>query len=282
MTKPLTFTIIDGIKCYSSDVAAVYDDYPDEGFELTDKEAQSSFWIRSRTRLFKRLVKGNMTGSGQTRLLEVGCATGDFIDNLQDVAELSIVGSEIYRKGLIYAQSNFPDVEFIQYDVTQGVLDSRFDLIIAFDVLEHIERDTVAMENIHSMLVDGGRFIISVPQYQFLWSPLDDLVKHKRRYSRREMTEKLRAAGFSIRYATSFVFFLFPLMLVVRLLDKRRRHAADDPSALADRVHFPRWQNWLFDKVMRIDEALISIGLSLPFGGTLVVVAEKPSFTRPA
>lgn len=276
MTYPLTYTTIGGIKCYSSDVVAEYEDYPDEGFDLTDSESARSFWILSRNRLFKRLVEQNLSRAGGTRFFEVGCGTGSFIKELADVPGLSIVGSEIYHKGLVYARATMPDVELVQYDVTQGVIEGKFDVIAAFDVLEHIERDTDAMSNIHAMLVHGGRAIISVPQYQFLWSPLDDLVRHKRRYSRREMTEKLKAAGFEIQFATSFVFTLFPLMLAARLADKAKPIAVDEQQALAKRVQFPAWQNWLFDKVMRIDEALINWGISLPFGGTLVVIAQRP------
>lgn len=276
MTELLSYTIVDGIKCYSSDVAGGYQDYPDEGFDLTDSEAGSSFWILSRNRLFKRLVRQNMLSTGTTRLFEVGCGTGSFLRELADVPDLAIVGSEIYRKGLVYAQATLPGVELIQYDVTKGVTGSQFELVAAFDVLEHIERDRQAMENVHAMLADGGRFILSVPQYQFLWSPLDDLVKHKRRYSRSDMTDKLKAAGFEIRYTTSFVFTLFPLMLAARLADKKNKAQVNEGAALAKRVHFPAWQNWLFDRIMRLDEVLIGLGLSLPFGGTLVVVAEKP------
>ena len=276
MTEQLTYTVVDGIKCYSSDAAAVYADYPNEGFDLTDSEAERSFWILSRNRLFKHLVRTNMAPVGTTRLFEVGCGTGSFLRELADVPNLAIVGSEIYHKGLVYAQATLPGVELIQYDVTKGVTGAQFELVAAFDVLEHIEQDRQAMANVHAMLVEGGRFILSVPQYQILWSPLDDLVRHKRRYSRREMTEKLEAAGFRIRYATSFVFTLFPLMLAARLADKGNRTGADEGAALARRVRFPAWQNWLFDHVMRLDEALIRLGLSLPFGGTLVVVAEKP------
>jgi SAM-dependent methyltransferase len=275
MSNQTQYEIVNGIKCYHPEVASSYADYPDEGFDLTDRNAASSFWVSARSRLFKRLVHDHQVPSGSTRFLEIGCGTGDFIQQLHGDQTLKITGSEIYLKGLLYARNNLPGVEFVQFDVTRGRVEGVFDVIVAFDVLEHIESDLAAMENICGMLDQGGVFIASVPQYMFLWSQLDEIVKHKRRYSRRELESKLRSSGFEIIYATSFVFALFPLMLISRLFDKKRDLSASDETALEKRVIFPKIVNLAFDWVMRIDEALIRLRIPLPFGGTLVVVARK-------
>lgn len=274
MAPVLTPKIVNGITCYSHDVASSYDDYPD-AFELTDDNAERSFWVRSRNRLFGWLVQQERKRLGRAKLLEVGCGTGEFVQHLLKDEQLSITGSEIYLSGLQYARKRLPDVDFIQFDVTQGILGETFDIITAFDVLEHIEADETSMRHIAEMLSDDGVFILSVPQYMFMWSTLDELVCHKRRYSRREMLSKLRANGLEPVRTTSHVFTLFPLMALSRLLDRFKRAAPSEDVALSDRVTFPAPVNWLFDKVMRIDEALIKLGMSLPFGGTLVVVARK-------
>jgi len=275
MSDNLQYTIVEGIKCFSPEVANAYADYPDSGFDLTDKNAQSSFWVSSRNRLFKNFVQGNLSPTGKTKFLEIGCGTGDFIQHIAQNENLEITGSEIYLKGLLYAKTNLPNVDFIQFDVTQGIIGEKFDLIVAFDVIEHIENDVAALSNINQMLTKNGVLIVSVPQHMFMWSKLDEIVKHKRRYTRRELTTKLKENGFDISYATSFLFILFPLMLISRMLDKGRYHSQSDEVALEKRVKFPNALNWIFDMIMRIDEALIRLGISLPFGGTLVVVARK-------
>ena len=275
MNDSLPYTVIEGIKCFSPEVASSYADYPDSGFDLTDKNAESSFWVSSRNRLFKYIVQKNMRPTGKTKFLEIGCGTGDFIQHIVQNENLEITGSEIYLKGLLYAKRNLPNVDFIQFDVTQGVVREEFDIVVAFDVLEHIENDVAAISNINRMLHQGGCLIITVPQHMFLWSNLDEIVKHKRRYSRRELVEKLQENGFNISYVTSFLFVLFPLMLVSRMFDKGRDLIQSDEVALEKRVKFPKVLNWIFDLFMRVDEALIQLGISLPFGGTLVVVARK-------
>ena len=99
----------------------------------------------SRNRLFKWLVIGNLAAGRRTRLLEIGCGTGDFIRHLVDDERLEITGSEIYLGGLVYAKRKLPQVEFVQFDVTQGTIGEGFDIVTAFDVLEHIENDRAAL-----------------------------------------------------------------------------------------------------------------------------------------
>jgi SAM-dependent methyltransferase len=275
MNNKVKYTVVGGIKCYSPEVASSYADYPDSGFDLTDKSAESSFWVRSRNRLFKRIVYDHLASTGKTKFLEIGCGTGNFIQQIVENEKLDITGSEIYLKGLLYAKNKLPNVDFIQFDVTQEGVGEEFDLIVAFDVIEHIENDVAAISNINRMLHKGGGLIMTVPQHMFLWGKLDEIVKHKRRYSRRELVTKLQENGFDINYATSFLFVLFPLMLISRMLDKRRDQSQSDEAAFEKRVKFPTAVNWILDLFMRIDEALIRLGISLPFGGTLVVVARK-------
>jgi ubiquinone/menaquinone biosynthesis C-methylase UbiE len=273
---PLPYTVIEGIKCYSPSVAADYTAYPDSGFGLTNKIAKTSFWVTSRNRLFKSIVEKHLKSAGNTALLEVGCGTGDFIGVLAQNEKLKVTGSEVYLKGLIQAKKSFPHIEFVQFDVSQGTIGKGYDMICAFDVIEHINEDAHALANIYRMLNPEGVLLLSVPQHMFLWSRLDELVKHKRRYSRRELRTKLRACGFHVSRTTSFVFALFPLLLLTRLLDKGGASLDASAGELERRVTFSRFANAVFDLVMRADELLIRFGLSLPFGGTLVAVARKP------
>ena len=282
MSRTLQYTLIDGIRCYSPSKLQDYADYPDAGFDVTEDNASTSFWITSRNRLFHHLVMKSLRRTGGHRLLEIGCGNGDLLRLLSEEADVHLTGSEIYLKGLKYSQAKLPLVDFIQFDASEGVTGECFDVIAAFDVLEHIEDDRAAMANVFEMLSENGRLVLSVPQYMFLWSNLDEIVFHKRRYSRREMVRKLTDAGYVIERTTSFVFTLFPLMLVSRLFDRKLKPMADDGQALDRRVRFSRFTNALFDSVMRIDEFLIRLGLSLPFGGTLVLVAKKPSATAVA
>ena len=89
------------------------------------------------------------------------------------------------------------------------------------------------------------------------------------------MVDKLKANRFDVVYETSYLFVLFPLMLISRLFDRGWDDPQSDKRALEKRVKFSAIPNSVFDFFMRIDEILIRMGVSLPFGGTLVVVARK-------
>lgn len=277
--KILSYTEVDGIRSYSSGEAEDYSDYPEEGFDITQKLEEKSFWVRSRNRILKKLVYRYSEGIAKPQFFEVGCGTGTFITQLISDPNLKITGSEIYARGLVYAKKKMPAVDFVQYDVRQGVIaENAYDIIGSFDVLEHIDDDVTSMSNIHAMLKEGGHFILTVPQYMFMWSRIDDIVKHKRRYSRNELLSKLKSQGFEIVYATSFLWLLFPLMMISRLLDKKSSSLSSNTNEdmnLEKRVTFPFWLNELFNQIMKIDEFLISLKVSLPFGGSLLVVAKK-------
>lgn len=268
------YEFIEGIQCYHPDIANDYSDYPDEGFDLTD-ENSGSWWVDSRNRLFKSLVSKNLRKNETTEFLEIGCGVGDFITHLTSEKKLEITGSEIYIKGLKYAKRKLPNINFVQLDIAQGRIDKNYDLIVSFDVLEHIEHDLDAIANLKSMLKEEGKLILSVPQHQFMWSSIDYIVKHKRRYSRKDLIQKLNQNGLEVEYCTSFVFTLFPFMYIYRLLGKKRDVEVLDKIKLEKMVSFSNITNFFCNSIMRFDEFLINRGVSLPFGGTLIIIAKK-------
>ncbi|MDP3716211.1 MAG: methyltransferase domain-containing protein [Acidobacteriota bacterium] len=256
-------------------MALDYSDYPSGGFDVTADVEARSFWCRTRNRVLTQLFRRFTDSSRPLDVLEIGCGIGGVIGALRQLPHLRLTGSEIYIQGLKYARSKMPDVDFIQLDATSIPFHAGFDVVGAFDVLEHIEQDELVMRQVHAALRPDGLFVVTVPQYQWMWSTLDEIVNHKRRYARRQLTERLHRAGFEVIYATSFVTTLFPFMVMSRLLDRGEARAADTTTEFAERVTLPRPLNILFDWIMRIDEWVLRAGPTLPFGGSLLVVARR-------
>ena len=267
--------VIDGITCYAPELADDYGSYPAEGFDVTVQVEEESFWCRSRNRLVRQLLERFAPAGRPVRFLEIGCGTGNVLKNLRQLPGVQLTGSEIYLGGLRHAKRRLPDVEFIQVDATAMPFDGEFDAIGAFDVIEHIADDGLVLLNIHRSLAPGGLVLITVPQYQWMWSRLDELVHHQRRYTRRDLSLKLAGAGFRLEYMSSFVMFLFPLMAASRLASRNRAADADSKAEFASEVQLPPIINRVFDAVMHLDEWLIRRGVSLPFGGSLVAVARR-------
>lgn len=273
----MKYKIIKGIKCFNPELIDSFSNYPESGFSLNQDHKKSFFWTRSRNRMFKKILIQETINIKKVKLLEVGCNNGSFIKYISGVKKFNITGSEIYLKGIVLAKKYIPDVEFLQFDLTKTILKTRhFDVIAAFDVLEHIKEDSLALSNIYVMLQKNGKLILSVPQYNFMWSEIDELVHHQRRYNKKDLILKLKKAGFKVDFISSHVFILFPLMLFSRFFNflffKSKKRSDERLSKM---VTFPNFVNLIFDLLMRIDEFFISLRLPLPAGGTLVVIASK-------
>ena len=245
-----------------------------DGFEVDSfaplaKLEQSSFWFRSRNRLVLQLLRRYFPAA--KRLLEIGCGTGFVLKGISEaLPNVELTGSDLYDAGLAFAAERLPGVELYQIDCRRLPFDSHFDVILALDVLEHIEEDEVAMAEMFRAIRPGGGGIISVPQHPRLWSAADDFAHHKRRYRRQELKSKLLAAGFEVRLMTSLVFFLLPAMAAAR--SQQRDAKTYDPHG---EYGAPRWIDRAFEGTLEAERWLIARGVSLPAGGSLFAVVTK-------
>lgn len=270
------FTEIEGFRCYAPDVARSYADYPSDGFDVTAEVEASSFWCRTRNRIIGGVVERFADRSRTLDMLEIGCGIGGIVAELRRFSHLRLTASEIYLQALRYARTRVPGVQFIQLDATEMPFRDEFDLVGAFDVLEHIQDDERVIRGVRDALRPGGLFLVTVPQHKWMWSALDEIVNHKRRYTRTELLEKLQRGGFDVLFCSSFVTLLFPAMVASRLLARARPISADRKQAFASEVTLPPLANRVCDWLMRVDEFAVRSGVSLPYGGSLLVVAHKP------
>ena len=235
-----------------------------------DRLQEGSFWFRGRNRLIQYLVRHFFPATG--KLLEVGCGSGFVLAGLRVVLPAAhLVGSEIYVHGLGYAAERLgPPRELLQMDARSIPYVAEFDLIGAFDVLEHIDEDEVVLKEIRRALKPGGGVMLTVPQHPWLWSKADELACHRRRYRRHELADKLRRNGFVILRDTSFVSLLLPALLLQRLIASHSDHY--DP---ARELALSRPIDRLFEATLDFERWLIRMGIDLPLGGSRVVVARK-------
>jgi SAM-dependent methyltransferase len=205
-------------------------------------------------------------------LLEIGCGTGFVLRGLRQAApHLRLFGADLYSDSLNFAARRAPDADLFQMDARAIPFAAAFDVIGAFDVIEHIEEDTAVLAQMHRSLRPGGGLMLTVPQHPALWSRMDTISYHKRRYTRRELVAKVEAAGFGVDYVTSFVMLLLPAMLLARLIRHRRR-AQFNP--LAEFTINPAL-NRLLAAVMALEGWLLQAGMRFPAGGSLLLVAHK-------
>ena len=261
---------IDGVLAFAPELALDNDGMAPDAHHALDQMQHRSFWFRARNRLLTDMVQRYFP---QTKaLLEIGCGTGYVLSALaQALPHARIVGSEIYANGLGYAAQRLNGrAEFFQMDATAIPFTGEFDLIAACDVLEHIDDDERVLAEMHRALRPGGGLLLTVPQHPFLWSHSDEAACHKRRYRTNEMADKASKAGFEILRDTSFVSMLLPVLMLQRLTQGRQDNYNPDAE-----FSLPGWLDRMLEVPMEVDRLLIRLGLSLPSGGSRLVLARR-------
>lgn len=238
--------------------------------DLAPLEA-GNFWFKSRNRLLIWALS-RFFPKAQS-FLEIGCGTGFVLSGMQkEFPEMLLSGSEIFSAGLAFAKRRLPEADLFQMDARSIPFACEFDVIGAFDVLEHIDDDNAVLLQMFQAARPGGGILLTVPQHPFLWSQSDDYAFHKRRYTRKELIKKVTAAGFKVHFATSFLSLLLPLMFLSRL--KLRSQADFDPLA---ELNVGPLLNTTMEKVLEVERKLIKRGFSFPAGGSLFIVAKRDS-----
>ena len=236
--------------------------------ELARLEA-GNFWFRARNRLIEWALRRYFPDA--RRFFEVGCGTGYVLAGLAEaLPALAVTGSEAAAEGLAFAARRAPRATLIQMDARHIPFRHEFDVVAAFDVIEHIEDDDGVLRALGEAVRPGGGLLLTVPQHRFLWSEFDARAGHVRRYRAAELSAKVIRSGFGIVRITSFVTLLLPIMLVSRLA---QRAPAPGYDPLAE-FRIARPLNWALERVLDLERLLIRSGMSLPAGGSLLVVAR--------
>ncbi len=246
------------------------DDFDPDAFDRLAALEQASFWFRSRNRLIAWAVHEYFQNARS--LLEIGCGTGFVLAGLEGAfPALDLAGAELYAGGLRHASKREPSADFFQFDARNIPFDSEFDVVGAFDVLEHIDRDEDVLAGMHTAIAPGGGILVTVPQHRWLWSASDNYAEHKRRYTRAELMSKVTRAGFSVRRVTSFVSLLLPLMVASRFAERlsSRSYDPDREHQAARRADVPL--EWIADA----EHWALTRGVNFAVGGSLLLVATR-------
>ncbi len=144
------------------------------------------------------------------RLLEAGAGVGNLSQLLLERERLVLADYEpLYIARLRQRFGYCPHVRVLQADLTdplalESLQNEQLDTILSSNVLEHIEQDVVVLESFFRLLPRGGHAILIVPACKGLYSPIDAALGHYRRYTKDDLSEKMRSVGFEVAYAAQF------------------------------------------------------------------------------
>jgi SAM-dependent methyltransferase len=239
--------------------------------QMADVE-NKHWWFVARRTLFAEALYANQHAKDRNSddtIVDIGCGTGGNFALLRGYGE--VIGLELDATAAAMAGAHGRVIRGGDTDCWPIAANS-VGAFTAFDVLEHIVDDRAAVRNLFASLKPGGRLILSVPAYGWLWSRHDELLHHQRRYLAREISSLALSAGFRVEYISYHNCILFPLSIVLRLLSRLSggRLGVDE-----NRVPSPLI-NGILRMIYSLERHLVKRRIRLPFGLSIIAVLCKP------
>jgi 2-polyprenyl-3-methyl-5-hydroxy-6-metoxy-1,4-benzoquinol methylase len=226
------------------------------------------WWFVTKKNIVLDTISRSLSKHADIKVLDIGCGSGLMLNALEEVGQT--FGMDMSDDAINFSK------EIFNGPVKKGFLpeqvpyeENYFDLITALDVIEHVDRDVDALKTLRSRLVSGGKAVITVPAYMFLWSSFDEMNEHKRRYTRPELETKLLQAGFTVEKISYYNTLLFPVVYAVRMLNNLlKRDGASDVDMPSTPLNF------VLEKIFGIEKYLLRFA-NLPFGVSILAVVRK-------
>ncbi|MEO5373761.1 MAG: class I SAM-dependent methyltransferase [Alphaproteobacteria bacterium] len=228
---------------------------------------ETHWWFVGRRRLFARLIGGLGLGP-HVPILDVGTSAGTNLLLCRSLGFTSVRGLDISPEAIGYcAARGLPPVDLGSIEA-MPYGDASFSLVLATDVLEHVD-DARALAEIRRVLVPGGRVLMTVPAFPALWGTQDDVSHHRRRYRLRPLLDLVRAAGLVPETAFYFNYLLFAPIWAARRLIRVTRQSIRSENDLNT-----AWLNRVLTWIFGVDIRTAPI-LRPPFGVSVAVVARS-------
>lgn len=227
------------------------------------------WWNIGRRLILNSVLKRHNKAKGGL-ILDVGCGSGGNILFLKNFGE--VVGLDASDKALSFCK-NKGFRELVLEDVQNNISypDNYFNLVSAFDVLEHLPDDIGALEEMSRVCSPGGLIFITVPAWPFLWSPHDEYLGHQRRYTKKKLKEDFVSLGLNVLETSYFVMPAIPFIVTRRYIEKISKKNAQPHSF--DMI-LPSWLNSILIGWLKLERLLLNL-FPLAFGSSLYVIARK-------
>lgn len=234
------------------------------------------WWCVGTRRIFFELI--TRTGV-RGRALDVGCGSGVMMKEFPPGWTL-VAGCDVAPEPLALSQERGLRQLVRGRGTELPFASASFDLVLAIDVLEHLDDDQGALREIHRICRPGGYLLVHVPTFEILWTDKDDVNHHRRRYRPRALLRLIAGNGFTVERSFQLNATLFPVALLRAAAQRLRRGGqASAPlwvGGAVDRLYdIPAGVNRLLTRLMALEYRLLS-PLSLPIGMSTVCLAQKP------
>lgn len=247
-------------------------------YELVSEIDNKHFWFRVRNEILLQTIKSNLVNWSKASFLEIGSGSATVLEFLSQGGMTNLAGCDINPLAIELSRERLPNITHNEcsYEdfVSQGY---KSDSIGMFDFIEHLEDDLPPLKVAHTVLNQGGKLFVSVPAHQELYSNVDRLMSHYRRYSKESLERSLRQAGFRTVKVQYVMQTMYPLILLKRFIVPTPMPKTPEGifETLIKEVDAPIAPvNALLKYWLRAEYYLLR-SLNLPFGGSLIACATK-------
>jgi SAM-dependent methyltransferase len=239
-------------------------------YAIMNRVEDSHWWYVGRRLILEsfleQIVQKIRNPQSAIRILDVGCGTGGNLEMLAkfgaaegvDVSDDALEFCK--RKGL---KAHKGLAESLPFD------DESFDVVTALDVVEHLDDDVAGLNEMYRVLRRGGKTLIFVPAFMWLWGVQDDVSNHRIRYTKKQIAERLQQAGFEIERATYANISFFAPILAGRTLMKLTGIKPESENNVNVSA-----LNGVFGKLFGAERFFLK-NFNFPFGVSIVIVAKK-------
>jgi SAM-dependent methyltransferase len=225
------------------------------------------WWYVGRRQLFSELI-GEMNLPPNAAILDVGTSAGTNLRMLRDRGHQNVVGLDSSPEAIRFCTEKGLGEVRIGDICALPFPDATFDLVLATDILEHVDDDLLALRELRRVLKPDGRLLLTVPTFKLLWGLEDEVSHHKRRYRMSQILERVRTAGL-----TESEHFYFNFLLFVPILAARRLMRLFRIKLESDNQFNPAIVNRMLSPLFRFD-IRVARRLHPPIGVSALVVAS--------
>jgi SAM-dependent methyltransferase len=257
-----------GVVLFDRSVRPDREEYTAEGLDALYRFERQHAWFRHRLRVIRKAFAEYVAKDEE--ILEIGAGTGHTARGLLEDGYRHLSVGEMHLNGLLYAKQ-YGLQSLYQFDLMSAPFRDHFDAVALFDVLEHVPEDERAVRRIRTMLRPGGRVLLTVPAHRWLWSRIDEISSHFRRYERGGLASLLEAAGFDVLECRYFFTALVPGLLARRFLS---RNATWENAAAGCGLEVSKLGNAALGLAAGLGDVVL-FPLRKRLGGSLLAVARR-------
>lgn len=235
--------------------------------EMIEQQDQH-WWFQARREILESMIV-SLNLPVNAEILEIGCGTGGNISMLQKYGQVTAIELDEYARSYTSKSTGVQVHNGALPDDIPDELNKKYDLIVMFDVLEHIEQDVDSLITLKTMIKRDGYLLLTVPAYQWMFGIHDINHHHFRRYEMDDIQTKFKTASLSLIRKSYFNSLLFPLVAMIRLLEKIKKPHKDSlgfktPNKITNSILY---------HIFKFEKKLLKM-VNLPMGASLMVLAK--------